>query len=245
MITVSRPRLIIADDHKILVESLRTMLAKRFEIAGTAHDGDSLLALLADTPADCLLLDLSMPGRSGLELLPDIRARYPKMKVLVVTMHVERILAEAVMRAGANGFIPKDSGMEELSEAIRAVLADRSWVSPRVPAAEPVPIDEETPRGLAALTPRQMEILRLIGQGRSSADIAEYLGVSVHTVTFHRTRIRQLLGLPNEWGLSRLALLLQVGTHAPAPAAEPEPDAAPPHDEAWPEPGEAPKLRLI
>ena len=244
MITVSRPRLIIADDHKILVESLRTMLARRFEIAGTAHDGESLLALLAHTPADCLLLDLSMPGRSGLELLPDIRGRYPKMKVLVVTMHVERILADAVMRAGASGFIPKDSGMEELSEAIRAVLAGRSWVSPRVPAAEPVPVDEESPRGLAALTPRQMEILRLIGQGRSSADIAEFLGVSVHTVTFHRTRIRQLLGIPNEWGLSRLALLLQVGT--PPEPVVPEADApAPPPAEDWPAPGETPKLRLI
>jgi DNA-binding NarL/FixJ family response regulator len=245
MITVTRPRLVIADDHKILVESLRTMLAKRFEIAGTAHDGDSLLALLAQTPADCLLLDLSMPGRSGLELLPEIRQRYPKMKVLVVTMHVERILADAVMLAGASGFIPKDSGMEELSEAIRAVLAGRSWVSPRVPPAAPVPIEEETPRGLAALTPRQMEILRLIGQGRSSADIAEDLGVSVHTVTFHRTRIRQLLGIPNEWGLSRLALLLQVGTPAPAPADEPdEPGAEPPAGD-WPGPGETPKLRLI
>lgn len=219
---VPRPRLVIADDHKILVESLRTMLSKRFDIAGVAHDGDMLLGLLSSTPADCLLLDLSMPGRSGLELLPDIRRRWPSMKVLVVTMHVERILAEAVMRAGAHGFIPKDSGTDELSEAIREVLAGRTWISPRV-EAPPEPAVEDTPRGLSALTPRQLEIVRLIGQGKSSAEIGEELGVSVHTVTFHRTRIRQTLGIPNEWGLARFALLLQVGTAAPAVGREPEP----------------------
>jgi DNA-binding NarL/FixJ family response regulator len=223
-----RPRLILADDHQILLEGLRTMLARRFEVVGVAHGGDELLALLTGTAADCLLLDLGMPGRSGLELLPEIRQRYPDMKVLIVTMHVERILADAAMRAGASGFIPKDSGVDELSEAIREVL----YVSPRVPPAD-VPVEGGMPEGLSALTPRQLEIVRLIGQGKSSAEIGEELGVSVHTVTFHRTRIRQALGIPNEWGLARFALLLQVGT-----ASRQEPKGA-----AEPAPG--PRLRLV
>jgi two-component system invasion response regulator UvrY len=227
-----RARLILADDHQILVEGLRTMLARRFEIVGVAHGGDELLALLGQTSADCLLLDLAMPGRSGLELLPEIREKYPRMKVLIVTMHLERILADAAMRAGASGFVPKDSGSEELSEAIREVLAGGTWVSPRVARADPV--EPEGAAGLSALTPRQLEIVRLIGQGKSSAEIGEELGVSVHTITFHRTRIRQTLGIPNEWGLARFALLLQVGTAAPAETKwAPEPVTA------------APRLRLV
>lgn len=214
-----RPRLILADDHQLLVEGMRGMLGRRFDIVGVAHNGEELLALARRVPADCLLLDLAMPGRSGLELLPEVRARHPKMRVLIVTMHVERIFADAAMRAGAHGFLPKDSGVEELSEAIRAVLAGQTWISPRVPPVVPRPSGEEE-AGLAALTPRQLQIVRLIGQGKSSADIGDELGVSVHTITFHRTRIRQALGIQNEWGLARFALLLQVGTAA-APAPEP------------------------
>ncbi len=239
----NRPRLMLADDHQILVEGLRSMLSRRFDVVGVAHDGVELLAQLEHTTADCLLLDLAMPGRSGLELLPGIRAKYPAMKVLIVTMHLERILADAAMRAGANGFLPKDSGVEELSEAIREVLAGRTWISPRVPPAD-TSVDGVGPTELGALTPRQLEIVRLIGLGKSSAEIGNELGVSVHTVTFHRTRIRQALGIANEWGLARFALLLHMGTAAPlAPPAPPA--AAGPRSPAEPETPAPPRLRLV
>lgn len=211
MTIAPRPRLILADDHQMLVDGMRMMLSKRFDIAGIAHHGDELLALLRRTRADCLLLDMAMPGRSGLELLPEVRELKPDMRVLIVTMHVDRILAEAAIHAGANGFVPKDSGIEELSEAIGAVLAGRSWISPRVPPRTS-PAPESTGRAeLAALTPRQLDIVRLIGQGKSSAEIGTHLGLSTPTITFHRARIRKVLGIANEWGLARFSILLDVG----------------------------------
>jgi DNA-binding NarL/FixJ family response regulator len=207
--TKIRPRLILADDHQILVDGLRAMLSTRFDVVGVAYDGEQLLTLLRATSADCLLLDLAFPGRSGLELLPDVRALRPEMKVLIVTMHLDRVLADAVMHAGASGFIPKDSGVEELGEAIEQVLAGNSYLSPRVP---PNPRSSgATHASLAALTPRQHEIVRLMGDGLSSAEIGAQLGLSPNTITFHRTRIRKILGLDSEWALNRLAILVQVG----------------------------------
>ena len=105
-----RPRLIIADDHRMLVQGLQQMLGRRFEIVGVAYAGDELLELLRTTPADCLLLDLSLPGRSGLELLPEVRRIQPDLRVLVLTMYLDRILAEASLAAGAQGSFPRTRG---------------------------------------------------------------------------------------------------------------------------------------
>ena len=186
-----RPRLILADDHEQLLQGLRTMLLPRYRIAGTARDGEELLALLRVVTADCLLLDLHMPGRSGLELLPDIRAAAPAMPVLIVTMHADPLVAEAAVRAGAKGFLPKDSGAEEIGQAIDAVLAGVTWISPRVPAPA------ETSDALSVitgLTPRQVEIARLMLAGRTPAQIGTELGLSELTVGFHRARIEKALG---------------------------------------------------
>lgn len=205
-----RPRLIIADDHPLLVEGLRTVLGAHFEVVAVAHSGTELLTLLPTTDADCLLLDLGLPGHNGLELMPDIRALRPDLRVLVVTMHLDRVLADAVLHAGAHGFVPKDSGMDELEDAIRTVLAGRRYLSARVP-----PITNRVGlgaihAGLARLTPRQQEIIRLIGQGKTTAEIARLLGLGPRTVTFHRANIRKVLGIGSEWGLLRYAILMQV-----------------------------------
>jgi DNA-binding NarL/FixJ family response regulator len=213
---VSRPRarLILADDHHLLVDALRAMLAKSFNVVGVAHEGDALLALLKKTDADCLLLDLGMPGRNGLELLPDIRALKPALKVLVVTMHLDRSLADAALQAGAHGFMPKDSGLEELSTAIGEVLAGRRYLSPRVPPITNRMSLGAAHLGLAQLTPRQHEILRLIGDGKTTAEMAEALGLSARTVGFHRTNIRKALGVDSEAGLTRWAVLFRLGEGA-------------------------------
>lgn len=219
-----RPRLIIADDHPLLVEGLRTVLGAHFEVVAVAHSGTELLALLPTTDADCLLLDLGLPGHNGLELMPDIRALRPGLRVLVVTMHLDRVLADAVLHAGAHGFVPKDSGMDELEDAIRTVLAGRRYLSARVP-----PITNRVGlgaihAGFARLTPRQQEIIRLIGQGKTTAEIARLLGLGPRTVTFHRANIRKVLGIGSEWGLLRYAILMQVSeveAGPPAPSFDP------------------------
>lgn len=220
--TAPRPRLILADDHHLLVDMLRTTLGRRFEIAAVAHDGDALLALLPRTEADCLLLDISLPGRNGLELIPEVRRSRPGLKVLVVTMHVDRSLADAAFNTGANGFIPKDSGLEELERAIDAVLKGERYVSPRIPPhSQHLSIAASHP-ALSKLTPRQHEIVRLIGDGRTTAEIAEILGLSQRTIGFHRTNIRKTLGIDTELGLARQAVLFRMSEGSgPAATAPP------------------------
>lgn len=208
--TTTRPRLILADDHHLLVESLRSSLATRFTIAAVAHDGDALLALLPHTEAECLLLDISLPGRNGLELIPEVRRHRPGLKVLVVTMHVNRELAEAALHTGANGFIPKDSGLDELEAAINAVLAGERYLSPRIPPHGKAVGLAATHPALSKLTPRQQEIVQLIGDGRSSAEIAATLGLSERTVGYHRSNIRRVLGIDSDQGLARQAVLFRL-----------------------------------
>ncbi len=206
----SRPRLVIADDHRLVVHGLCQTLRRRFDVVGVAYGGEELLRLLETVAADVLLLDLSLPGRNGLELLPDVLALQPALKVLVVTMHVDRVLADASLAAGAMGFVPKDCGPAELQEAIRLVLEGRRYVSPRVPRhTERAPLDS-VHAGLANITPRQQEVVRLIGQGKRSAEIAERLGVTESAITFHRHAIRKALGLDDEWALTRFAILVQL-----------------------------------
>jgi DNA-binding NarL/FixJ family response regulator len=217
---VKRPRLVIADDHRLLVQALQQMLGRHFDVVGVAHAGHELLEVLQHTTADCLILDLSLPGRSGIDLLPDIRKAQPDLKVLVVTMHVDRILAEAAFAAGAMGFVPKDSGMEEVEKGLREVLAGRRYLSPRVPKHSGRVGLDAIHASLAKVTPRQQTILRLLGQGKTSAEIGAKLGLSENTITFHRQRIRKVLGLSSEWALLRHALLVHL-----AASEEDEPHA--------------------
>jgi len=211
-VTEGRPRLVIADDHRVVVQGLQQLLGGRFDIVGVAYAGDELLALLASTPSDALLLDLSLPGRNGLDILPEIRALQPDLNVLVLTMHADRVLAEASVAAGALGFVPKDAGMDELELALAQVLAGRRYVSPRVPKSSHKVALDAMHASLARLTERQQTILRLLGQGLSSAEIGQKLGLSENTITFHRRRIRAILGLATEWELMRQAILVHLAT---------------------------------
>ena len=124
-----------------------------------------------------------LPGRSGIDLLPDIRRAQPDLKILVVTMHVDRILAEPALAAGAMGFVPKDSGMDEVETGLREVLAGRRCLSPRVPKHSSRVGPDAMHASLARLTPRQQTILRLLGQGKASADIGAKLGLSENTIS--------------------------------------------------------------
>jgi DNA-binding NarL/FixJ family response regulator len=206
--------LILADDHVLFVEGLQRMLEPRYEVTGVVYSGDELLAMLPSARADCLLLDLSLPGRSGLDLLPAVRELQPELRILIVTMHLDRVLAEASLAGGAQGFVPKDSGIEELEVAIDEVLAGRRYVSPHVPKLTHRVSLGAKHLGFARLTPRQQEIVRLIGLGKTTAEIAALLGLSPSTVTFHRHNIRTTLGIDSEWGLIRYAVLVQAGESA-------------------------------
>ena len=205
-----KPRLLLVDDHHLVLEGLRLELADAFDIVGMVDTGRQVIAECKRRNPDVVLLDLSLPDQSGLEVIGDLRAALPALRILVVTMHRDQVLADAALQAGADGFIPKDSDVAELKQAILEVFAGRTFVSPLLtkPGAQYSSSDQVF--GLEALTPRQREIVHMLGEGKSTARIAAELHLSPNTVTFHRVRIRKALGIDSEWGLMRHAMVVRM-----------------------------------
>lgn len=204
-----KPRLILVDDHRMFVDSLRESLAAAYDVVAVAYDGASLLKLLETRSADCLLLDLQLPDRNGIGLIPDILSLRPALRILIVTMFVDRCLADAALAAGAHGFIPKDGSREELEKAIADVLAGLRHISPRVPKTSHRTSLEALHPAAARLTPRQQEVFRLLGDGKHEAEIARAIGISAATVTFHKLQIGKALGITTRSELVRFAVLVR------------------------------------
>lgn len=215
-----RLRLVLGDDHHLMVEALRSALKARHHIVAVAHTAAEIVAAVTEHQPDLLLLDLSLPERNGLEIIPDVLRLAPRMRVIVVTMHLDRVLADSALAAGASGFVPKDAGLEELERAITVVMRGASFISTRVPASTNRVTLLAAHAALAQLTPRQHEIVRLIAEGRTSQEIADRLGISERTITYHRTNIREKLGVDSSMGLMRYAVLLQLDG-AEGPSADP------------------------
>jgi len=193
-----------------MLEGLRLALQNDYEIVGMLATGGHVVEECQRLTPDVLLLDLSLPDRSGLEIIVDLHAAVPAVRIIVVTMHVDRVLAEASLQAGAQAFVPKDAGFDELRKAIREVLAGKQFVSPLIPHLGPQLACGSPTYELSRLTPRQREIVQLLGAGKSTAAIARELHLSHYTVTFHRTRIRKALGIDSEWGLMRYAMIVRM-----------------------------------
>lgn len=206
-----RPRLFLVDDHQLLLEGLRLALQDRYEIVGTANAGAGVVSSCMHLKPDAVVLDLSLPDRSGLEIIADLRAELPGVKILVVTMHADRVMADASLQTGAHGFLPKDAGVPELTAALTRVLAGERVVSDRIPKVVTTRSTlADAALGLGQLTPRQRKIVHLIGEGKRTADIANEIGCSGATVSFHRVGIRKALGLQSEFALLRYALLVRL-----------------------------------
>ena len=204
-----RLRLVLGDDHHLMAEALRAALSRKHEVCAVAYTATTILAAVGTHQPDLLLLDLSLPERNGLELIPDVRAASPATRIIIVTMHVDRVLAETSINVGAMGFVPKDAGLAELDRAIQTVMDGDTFVSNRVPNSTNRVALRAAHAALALLTPRQQDIVRMIANGLTSAEIAKQLGLTLSTVSFHRTNIRAKLGVDSERGLMRYALLTQ------------------------------------
>jgi DNA-binding NarL/FixJ family response regulator len=200
----------IVEDHPLVAQGLRALLEGHYDVAEMVQDATLVLAALARVKPALVLLDLSMPERNGIELLPQIKRALPTVKVLVVTMHLDRSLANLAFKAGADGFVPKESTAEELRGAIDAVLKGERFLSPRVPKRAYRGVGVIGNPAMDRLTPRQLEILKLMGEGKSGPEVATALGLSPRTIEFHRARMRHVLGVPNESGLMRFALALEL-----------------------------------
>ena len=217
---VDLPRALIVEDHPLVAEGLRALLAPYCDMITIETDSRQIESAVTEYQPDLVLLDLSMPHRNGLEALPAVTRAFPHVKIIVVTMHVDRALAELSFAAGAHGFLPKEASADELAEAVRRVTAGERYLSPRVPQKGRTDRGALAEPALERLTPRQREILRYVGEGRTAAEIAEKLGLSPRTVEFHRSGIRDALGITSEWGLLHFAIRLRLGTSEEAtPAA--------------------------
>ncbi len=203
-------RILIVDDHGVLRAGLRSLLhtAPNMEVVGEAADGPQALRLVTTLNPDLVLLDISMPGADGIAVMKQIKAEHPNILVLMLTAHEDQALLIEAMKAGAAGYVVKRAVEGELINAIDAVLRGDMYVHPAVTRAllpGTAPKSPERPAYEAVLTPREIEVLRLIAQGHTNSQIASLLSLSVRTVESHRANIIDKLHLNNRAELVRYA----------------------------------------
>ena len=198
---VVRPRILFADDHRIVSEGVTRLLENDFEIVATIEDGDTLLEAARRANVDAIVSDIMMPGRSGLAVLKQLRAEGSDVRFIFLTMHAEPALVAAAMRSGANGYVLKDAAGFELANAMHEVLAGGSYVTPSV-AAQCL---DHSARQVRELSAKQREVLQLIANGLRPKQIAVRLGLSVRTVEAHKYAIMQILFVHSTLGLVKRA----------------------------------------
>ena len=204
-------RVLLVDDHALVRAGIRALIEMTDGIAavvGEAGDGPEALRLIEALKPDLVLLDLAMPGIPGLEVLQQIRERFPEVRVIILTMHEAREYAIQALHAGAAGFIPKSAAASELKQAIQAVMQGKTHVSAMTTHERAAAVAEEaaSQRLLGKLTPRQREILMLIAEGKSTKQIAAILDISVKTVETHRAQLSERLNIRDVAGLVRFAI---------------------------------------
>jgi len=196
----ARKQIVIVDDHPVFREGLVALLNREADltVCGEADSAPGALAAIERLKPDLVLADIGLPGKSGLELIKDLRATLPEIAVLVISMHDETLYAERVLRAGGRGYIMKQEGPERILQALRRVLGGQIFVSEKMSDRILDALSNRRVKGdspIARLTDREFEILQLIGRGKDSHDIAGQLHLSVKTVDAHRGNIKEKLEL--------------------------------------------------
>ena len=202
-------RVIIADDHALVRRGFAELLREMsdLEVVGEAASGDELLALVRERPADVVVMDMNMPGPSGLDLVKSLKAERPGLPLLVLSAHPEDQYAVRVVRAGAMGYLTKASAEADLVDAVRRVAEGKRFLTRTLAEALLDALDanaEEIPH--AALSDREYQVLRLLASGNTVGGIAEQLSLSVKTISTYRARLLQKMGMSNNAELTRYAL---------------------------------------
>jgi DNA-binding NarL/FixJ family response regulator len=209
-----RPTVLLADDHPMMLEGLQRLLEPDLEVIGTVRDGRALVESAERDRPDLVITDISMPGTDGLEATRRLRTTAPGVRVLILSIHTEASWVRAAFAAGVCGYLTKASAADEIETAVRQVLADRFYVSPRVARAAIQPVGEEALPARAerppvvageTLTPRELEILPLVARGLGNKAIAHRLGVSVTTVRSHLSNVYEKLRLESRVELALYA----------------------------------------
>jgi len=202
-------RVVIADDHTIVREGLRQLLQASvdFDIVSEARDGHEVMHRVRELDFDVLLLDMSMPGKSGMELIKQVKSERPRLRILVLSMHQEHQYAVRAIKAGASGYLTKESASSQLAAAIRKVASGGAFISAEVAetlALGAMPQAEGLPH--TALSDREYQVFRLLVSGKTVSDIGEELNLSVKTVSTHKARLLQKMGVANQTELVHYAI---------------------------------------
>jgi DNA-binding NarL/FixJ family response regulator len=206
---MKRPRVLLADDHTLVVDGLRRILEPECEVVGAVEDGRSLLAAAEQLKPDIILLDISIPLLNGVEAARILRKAMPEAKIIFVTMHADATYVTGAFRAGASGYVLKRCASMELLNAIHEVLSGRTYITPLIASdiSDELP---EWPRGLGdasgELTDRQREVVQLVAEGHALKEIAAILKISRKTVAFHKSNVMRRLGIHSTAELTKYAL---------------------------------------
>ena len=204
---MGRPRILLADDHTLVVEGFRKLLETQFEIIGVVPDGRALLTAALQQKPDVIILDIGMPLLNGIDAGRELKKLVPRTRLVVLTMNEDPDIAREALRHWASAYLVKKSAGTELTQAVREVLKGKSYVTPRL--AQKL-MDEfvRDPRlgRTKELTPRQREVLHLLAEGRTMKETADLLHLTPRTVAFHKYRIMDEFGLKTNSDLVRFAI---------------------------------------
>jgi DNA-binding NarL/FixJ family response regulator len=202
-------KILLVDDHPLVLESISTLLEPHFTIVAKVQHADEIVKQAIECRPDVVLMDARMPKISGFAATRELKAQLPRVKVILVTMLTEAISISEAFKAGANGYVLKQSASQELRLAIETVLANKRFLSEKIPPEIREALEHEwlRPEGFSGdLTNRQREILVLLSQGRSAKAIAQELNISLKTVEFHKANITRKLGVHTTSDLIKFAL---------------------------------------
>lgn len=206
------PRLMLADDHTILMEGFRKLLEPQHEIVGTVSDGRALVEMALQLKPDVIVADIGMPLMNGLEAGLRLKQQVPATKLIFLTMNDDPDLAVEAMRSGASGYLLKTSAADELIRAIQLALKGKSYVTPQIARAmQRAFIKNPLVKGQAkTLTPRQREVVQLLAEGRSMKEVANLLNVTPRTVAFHKYRVMEALSIGTTAELIQFAITSKI-----------------------------------
>jgi DNA-binding NarL/FixJ family response regulator len=206
---MNKARVLLADDHKIVAEGLRSLLEPEFELVGIVENGRELIAKAQELHPDVIVADITMPSLNGIEAVAQLKKAGSSAKFVFLTMHQDVMYAKRAFEAGASGFVLKHSAPDELLTAIREALKDRTYVTPMI-AGELMKSYKDSPglqkNALGKLTPRQREVLQLLAEGKSAKEIAKTLHISTRTVEFHKYRMMEELRIETSAELVQFAI---------------------------------------
>lgn len=203
---MKRTRVLLADDHMLLLQAFRNILEPQFDVVAAVTSGEDMLRVIAEQEVDVAVTDISMPGMNGIETARNALELHPALRLIFLTMHEDAAYAAEAFRIGACGYVLKSNTANELVRAIRTAAAGGRFLSGRIAGGDPRKLDQVPPSPVDCLTPREREIVRFIAGGHTMPQVASMLGITARTVAFHKYRAMEKLGADSTAKLIGLAL---------------------------------------